>query len=182
VARNLLGTLALEDNDFALAESSFRQTTIVAPNSPEAHANLGLSLLHRGRAAEAADSLEQAVLLARGKVSVRTNLAVAYCALEQYGKAIPELEAVLDSAPDLPQANFHYGVTLMKTGETDRAIRCFHSVIASDPKMWHSHLYLARLYEQKQQRNQAVRYAHMAVKLSGGFPEATELLRQLESQ
>jgi tetratricopeptide (TPR) repeat protein len=99
-----LGTLALELEDAALAESALRRAVERWPESADAHEKLGLALAWQGRRDEAAAQLETACRLDPTLASAQLNLAVVLAQQGRLGEARARATEALRLRPSYPQA------------------------------------------------------------------------------
>ncbi|MGH2923331.1 MAG: tetratricopeptide repeat protein [Solirubrobacterales bacterium] len=90
----------------------------------------GMELLEDGDFEEAKEPLEEAARRAPEKSSVREALGRVYFRTHDYGGAVGEFEAVVETHPVNDYAHFCLGRALTKTGETGRARH--HLALASN--------------------------------------------------
>ncbi len=91
------------------------------PEQHQAHAQRGVLLLRAGRAAEAADALEEAVRLRPQLASLHTNLATAFLAGNELGRAEQHYRLALERNQGVFQAWFNLGRILAATNRRDDA-------------------------------------------------------------
>jgi Tfp pilus assembly protein PilF len=92
VGRHLAdGMAALDRRDMNAAEAEFRAALKLDPSSADAHSDLGLVHLMRGRSEEAIRENREAVRLAPGRADLLRNLGVA---LSMAGRSSEALEAL----------------------------------------------------------------------------------------
>jgi tetratricopeptide (TPR) repeat protein len=105
-----LGELALELQAPRLAEPFLRQSVTVAPDSGEAHEQLGLAIALGGRYEEAIGSFREAVRINQRDASAHLNLAVAYAETgrvadaRQHAREALRLEPAYERARQLLEA------------------------------------------------------------------------------
>ena len=83
--------------------------------------------------AQAAMFLEQALLLAPDKNSIREALGRSYYALGRYGPAAREFEELLRRAPTNDYAQFALARCLLKSNDTTGALRAARLAVAMAP-------------------------------------------------
>ena len=102
-----LADVMLSQERFAEAEYGYRRYIAAAPTDAHAHRNLGLSLVHQGRVAEAIPILERAVQLDPGDGAVRLYLGNAFMAVKRPDAAEEHYRAgwrLVPESPTLPKA------------------------------------------------------------------------------
>lgn len=105
-----------------------------------AHGERAYELFHKGRRfladrhpAQAAMFLEQALLLAPDKNSIREALGRSYYALGRYGRAAQEFEELLRRAPTNGYAHFALARCLLKADDAAGALRAARLAVAMAP-------------------------------------------------
>jgi tetratricopeptide (TPR) repeat protein len=78
-----VGTVLLEDQNFAAAAARFQAALAIRPDWPEAHNNLGIALASQGRIAEALTHFERAVALKPDLTDARVNRDQARAVLKK---------------------------------------------------------------------------------------------------
>lgn len=100
----LRGQRALEEGDWATAESLLSQAVSRDPRSAEAYFYLGVALSSQEEMGDAAEAYQNALRLEPELAEAHWNLALAYAALNRPAQAIAEFEAFLALRPDSPDA------------------------------------------------------------------------------
>lgn len=82
--------------------------------------------------------IEQALSIQPGMPEALSDRAIIYAMNRETGKALEDLDAALRANPKFAKAHFLRGKTLQAQGNTDGALKCFDSAIASaqDPKAY----------------------------------------------
>ena len=93
------GSRALQQGDYAAAESAFRQALSGAPRSVEILNDLAIAIARQGREDEAISLYERALRIKPGDAITRRNLGVAYFRAHHYKKALPLLESFSRATP-----------------------------------------------------------------------------------
>ena len=99
----------------------YRAALALAPEYPDAWCNLGLVVLHEGRAAEAVHCERQALRLDPDHVEALNNLGIALHALNGLSEAENHFRAVLRLVPDHANATLNLGVIRQSLGHLEEA-------------------------------------------------------------
>lgn len=113
----------LEDFDPEAAKTAYRRAILLAPSSPDAHANLGRLLYEEGKLAEAARHFGRAFELDSSDSTSVFNLGVS---LEDLGNPDAALEAyrrAITAEPELASAHFNLSRLHEARGESADALR-----------------------------------------------------------
>ena len=81
-------------------------------------------------ASQAVTAYEQALVLDRDNLDVRTDMATAYLHTGNPMKGVSEIKRVLEADPTHLNANFNYGLMLTMINRPDKAIEQFEKVMA----------------------------------------------------
>lgn len=148
----------------------------------QARNDLGVQYLRLGR-------LHEAYMEFLGAVSSQPTIPEPYINLgyllaqqHQYATALVHLERALQLAPTHWQALTWAGVSLMETGELDRAEQCLKKALEFSLPQEGSfvHLYLANLYLRKGNKPQALAHAEAYLNEFPHAPDAQEVRRKIE--
>ena len=128
-------------------ESNFNNWLKVGDRFTEAYKNTQDSLIQPALVLKASAAYKKAVELDKSSLDARTGLGIAY--VNGSGspmEGIQLLLAVVKEDPKNIKANMNLGLFSMKSGQFDKAIDRFKTVVAqnSDPEAW---FYLASSYE-----------------------------------
>lgn len=137
-----IGFLALQDKDWARGERFFRkvieirepqQTSGPDTQLESAYFYLGTALTEQKEYEDAANYLKRAILLRRDASDSHYALAYAYNKMGLDSKYRQELENTLLFDPKMPEANYDYGLLLLKDGDKGGAAEHFRTSIAAAP-------------------------------------------------
>ena len=106
------------------------------------------SFRERGHFQEAADALQQVIVLEPGLSGAYSKLADNLLDLQQYKQAIPALRKVVQFTPDSARARFNLAKALIKTGDLEGAIPELEFTEAKTPQLIEAHLLLEMVYTQ----------------------------------
>jgi tetratricopeptide (TPR) repeat protein len=92
------------------------------PDDANAHADLGLALVHRGKLEEAVNALRVAIRLRPDLDAAHHNLGLALVLRGEDDAAIGEFRAALRLDPDVAETHANLGSALMRQGNHDAAV------------------------------------------------------------
>jgi protein O-GlcNAc transferase len=117
------------------------------PDLPEAHHNLGLTLVNAGAPARALPELERAVELRPDGAPFHVSLAWALLALGRVDASLAHCRRALALAPSLASAHHHLANALVEQGDRAGAIASYRRAVELDPTDHdaHSNLILVAL-------------------------------------
>lgn len=132
VAHNGIGMIAVSNDQSNIAEHHFRKATTHAPDWPDPHLNLGILLLHGGRARRAVKMFERVIELSPEQTGVRYLLAQA---LQKQGKkdaCEEQLRKILSELPDHGPACNDLGIIEAQRSNFDEAVDLFRRAADSE--------------------------------------------------
>jgi predicted O-linked N-acetylglucosamine transferase (SPINDLY family) len=132
-ALHLLGVIAYQQRDYALAIERISQAIQLQPGAARFYNNLGVALCAAGRCADALRAHEAALRLEPGQETFHYNHGNTLLAADDAPAAIRAYQAALKIAPNLPVARNMLGVAFVQAGQIDDAIAAFQRAIAEDP-------------------------------------------------
>lgn len=117
-AMDALGTVYLETGDYPACEQMARQGLSVAPYSTSLHVLLGLARSSQGANDEGAEEYRKAIAIDPQCASAHRNLGLYYVDIENYPRAIEELETYLQLEPGGEEADkLRESVERLKAGQ-----------------------------------------------------------------
>ena len=135
-----LGNATIARNsDYRTSLAIWQATVGTSPNSPDAHANLGVALADLGRNGEAIQHYHQALRLGPGSPLVHTNLGNALAALGRTEEAIQQHQEALRLKPGYAEAHTNLGATLAGLGKTEEAIEHYTEALRLKPDFAEAH-------------------------------------------
>jgi len=108
-----IGSVLVEQGEYAKAEAPLRKAVALAPDSPQAAVMLATALMNQGKLRETVALLEGPAQDANAPMPCLLLLGQAYLQLKDYAKAKPCFEAAVRKAPEF--ANAHYGLAMACT-------------------------------------------------------------------
>lgn len=119
---NAQGLKAVEATDLETASEAFRRALEADLWYAPAHNNLGLTLLHEGRAYEAAWEFHYAAKLMPGSVSATNNLGLVMERVGRLDEAIELYHDALKISPENIEVMGHLARAYVKAGHQDRSL------------------------------------------------------------
>ncbi|MCX5788203.1 MAG: tetratricopeptide repeat protein [Elusimicrobia bacterium] len=179
----------------ALLVEQAQEILQAAPDSPDAHHNLGMALLKVGSAAEAVGEFEKALQLNPRYSEAHSDLAAALGGVGRNDEALAHLKEALRLNPDNAQAHYNLGLRYHQTGRIAEAIAQYQETLRIKPDDPDAHnnlgvalLSVGRTAEAVDQERQALRanpnypYAHynmgLALQSLGKTADAMEQFEQ----
>jgi tetratricopeptide (TPR) repeat protein len=115
---------AYQDQDqWSLAEDSYREFLRLVPNSAAGHSNLGIVYVHERKFEDATREYQAAINIDSSLSGVYLNLGIAYFQQGKYDAATPVLEKFLSSNPQNRQAQELLGLCDLELDKYEDAIR-----------------------------------------------------------
>lgn len=141
-----LARVLLEDRQPQPARAVLEHVTSIAPESPEAHSDLGILLLNDGRFEDAIRELGRAVQLAPGSSRYSLRLAEGLILWKHYGTALEFLTAVKDRFESLPDYRYKLGLAYYGLHQFPRAIAEFERIAREQPDLDPVRFFLGNCY------------------------------------
>jgi tetratricopeptide (TPR) repeat protein len=159
----------------AEAAEEYRRVVALAPDMPEAHANLGVVLANSGQFEEAVKAYQTALRLAPSLKPVELNLGIAHYRAGHFDQAVGVLDAYLHSLSDSLQARQLLGLSLVELGRDREAAAHLEEALCQQPDDA-AVLYSLGLAYLRLRRPEASQMANRLSELPAGRP-ASHLLR-----
>jgi tetratricopeptide (TPR) repeat protein len=131
-ANNLMGTIAMEAKDFAVAVEFLEKAVASRPRDPLIRHNLASALLNLSDHHEAITHLRKALDVKPGQIDSLALMALAYNQVSRSADALRFAEKALRLSPDHPSARMAYGEALINLGRMDEAASYFNQAIADN--------------------------------------------------
>lgn len=173
------------DNDPERAIEAYRATLVHDPKSALVRARLAAELVKLGAFSEAKGLCEEAVKLDPNYVDSYLLLAGIQVAAKEYDGAITTYAKALKVEPDNRDALLYHGVTLAEVGRTKEGVAELEHLVKlkdaaeSNIDQAVAFYYLAKIYDQSSQKEQAVGALKQALKRRPGFAKAALALADL---
>lgn len=177
-----LGLDQLNRGNVTAALAHFQTAAHWDPYSPAIRRELAVVLSQLGRPGESLAELQTAVRLAPRDAEFHYLLALAWNESGDPAKTTSELERAVQLDPHHARAWYNLGLARNAAGDPTGAIQALLSAESADPQDPRAPYARATIHARLGQWEEARRAARRALELNPQFPEATALLRQLETK
>ena len=132
-AHNEIGVIYMDQNNFDMAISEFKEAIKINPSFDQAYDNLGVAYDKSGNLKEAVLAHKKALELSPYNVKIYNNLGNAYIKMKQYNKAIEAYKKALELNPHYKAVYNNIGVIYYKQGMYDEAKKYWQQALEIDP-------------------------------------------------
>ena len=162
-ALNLLGMIAMAQDEFAKACHLLDAAIKQVPTSPELHNNRGNALLELGRHGEAIRAFEEAIRLKGTYADPHNGIGNVLVVMKRHAEAIPHFRKAIALQPEYAQAFSNLGVAYNAIGEQGMAIEACKQAMRLDGALVEPCVALGDAYVARTQVDQAIpAYEHAA--------------------
>ncbi len=144
----------------------------IDPADPGAHNNLGVLYFRRGLVDEAIAEFSRALALDERMRVARRNLEIAYGKAGIPERRAMELEQRLAESPDDIGALVESGIAEKSAGRLDQAEHKFRRAMEHDPDSSVLHFFLAEIYYNRGNGEEALRFLKRSIDLNPANPDA----------
>ena len=113
--------------------------------------------------------------------SIYCHRGVCYKELEDFNKAIEELERARDSNPELKEIHNLLGYCFFRSGEHVKAIEAFEQAISIDPGSAIDYANIASNLQKLDMKDAAIRWYEMALELDPDLSWARDKMQELQA-
>ena len=145
IANNLMGLLCLQTKRFEEATQYIEKALSIAPNDPQAEANLGIALYGLERLEEAAGHFHNSLKMAPNNPKVYNNLGNIYFRLRRVDDAILCYRQALAIQPSYAEVHFNLGSALASKRRYEEAVASLQQCLALQPEFPEGRRSLAQL-------------------------------------
>jgi Tfp pilus assembly protein PilF len=132
-AEELLGTIWLQQRDYAKAREQFTHLLTIAPQNYGAHFNLGILAMREGKSDDALRELHAAAAVNPRSAPVHEALGSLYFGRRDLEHASNEFKEAIKLDPRFLRAHYNLGRVLVKEQRTSEAAQEFRNALAIDP-------------------------------------------------
>ncbi len=173
------GMEAFGKGDVAKATEQFEEAARLAPDSAEAHTNLGLLYLQLSRIDDGIKELEKAVELDPEPIKTQLQLAAAYAQGEQVENAVAGFEKVLESLSDLSdpltfEATLSLASLYFAAGRVEESITTYEKTLEAQPDSPASLLGLDKCHFNQGDQERALELFERVVATAPESPQAKD--------
>jgi arylsulfatase A-like enzyme/Flp pilus assembly protein TadD len=166
-----LGRALVHRQKYQEALPVLRTATEKNPASGMAHYELGLALIKTGQWEAALPEMQAAVVCTPNSAQLHFYAGAVHLRLKHIPEATAEFENSLKIEPDHFLANLKYGEMLFREGDAAAALPKLTRAAKVDPKSAEAHAFLADVYQQLGQPQNASRERAKAEQLKTQAPE-----------
>jgi tetratricopeptide (TPR) repeat protein len=138
--------LYTDSENYEHSVTCFRKAYQENPSIKQAHYEVGASLIHLDRPAEAIPELQQELTISPDDPEVQYYLAYALLQTSHKMEAAALLQTVIAAKPDHAQAQYQLGKLLLEDGKTEQAIKHLEIAEQYDPATDYIHYQLQSAY------------------------------------
>ncbi len=179
------GLTAFNEGDYEKAAEALEKAAHLAPDAPEAHANLGLTYLQLSRTEEGIGELEKAVALKPEQSTTQIQLASAYAQAGQLDESVTAFEKALENAEDLSdpvsfEATLNLASLYFAVGRVEEATATYERAVAAQPESPDALLGLGKCHFNQGDEQKALDYFERVVSAAPDSRQATEARTVIE--
>jgi len=142
-AVNVLGAVAEQSGQYALAETFFRYALDLRPDIAQLHGNLAVVLRRQGKIDAAVEVFKAALDIDPRQESYYLAVADVYVKFKEEGLLLAWLEKALQQCPGSAALLVQMGEAVKRTGKTELALTYFRKALKLAPKVSYIHQTLA---------------------------------------
>lgn len=177
---NNLGAITAGKSDFNGALDYFKRAGAWNPHLEGLDYNLGHAAFMASQFADAVAPLTRYVAAHPDNSSIRNALAISQFMARDYKGCVTTLKHVADLSAEIPQIQFVYADSLVKTGEVAAGKERLASLEAAHPEIPDVHRGLGEAFEQEGDTQNALREFQAAAGLHANDPETQYDLATLD--
>jgi protein O-mannosyl-transferase len=151
------------------AETLWRTTYRLNPDSWMAHDYLGLQYLRQGQLDGAIVQFKKAVEIKPGFVDGLDNLGIALMQKGRVDEAITQFQNVLKIKPGYPDACNSLGIALLRKGRVDEAITSYEAALRTNPDFTDAHYNLGKALFDKGKMDEAIIQYQEALRIEPAY-------------
>jgi tetratricopeptide (TPR) repeat protein len=153
---HLLGSILIEQNQFADAEACYAQALNLERDHLESRIGLGRVRLAQNRGKEAVEEFRRAVKLQPRAARTHNHLGVALLQLDRAAEAEAAFRAALQAQPEFLPARLNLGSALVALGKADEAIAGYQELLRTNPANTAARIKLGRTLAQQGSAEEAI--------------------------
>ncbi len=120
------GYNASMEKNYDEAIEYYKKAIVINSNYADAHANLGVTYIQKGKFDEAISNLKQAITIDQKNVGAHYNLGLVYDKKGKIDEAILEYEKTIDINPSFAKAYQNLGIAYFEKNLKSMAAECFY--------------------------------------------------------
>jgi len=171
-AMNLLGVIAAQNKNHALAVQLIRRAITIDAHNATAHYNLGLALNELNQLEDALSSYEHAIAIKPDYYYAHNNKGNALKGLKRLEEALVSYNLAIQCKTDYVEAYFNRSNILLELKRLDEALVSYKHTIQLDPDFAEAHFSCGIVFLELKRFDEAVVSFDRAVKLKADYAEA----------
>ncbi|HET6882988.1 MAG TPA: tetratricopeptide repeat-containing glycosyltransferase family protein, partial [Pirellulales bacterium] len=152
--------------------TSQRQAVGQAPQSAQAHNDLGLTLYEQGRFDEAAVAFRQALEVKPDLAEAHNNLGLVRASQGKLDEAIASYRRAIVLKPSFAEAHNNLGIALRQSGQAEAAVASCREAARLKPELPEAHNNLGSALEEVGQYDEAIAVLERALRIKPDFAKA----------
>ena len=168
---NNLGAIAATESNYTGALKYFERAATWNPASEGLDYNMGRAAFMASKFSEAVPPLSRYVRLHPGDSGIRGALAMSQFMTHNYSGCLEALRGAGDSITSIPQMQYIYAESLVKTGQVAAGKARLLKLEAAHPEIAEVHRGLGEIAEHEGDRQNAIKELEEANGLNGSDPE-----------
>jgi tetratricopeptide (TPR) repeat protein len=177
---NNLGAIAASGKDYGEALTYFQHAEEWNPSLDGLDYNWGRAAFSASRFGDAIMPLSRHLRLHPEDSSVRVALGISQFMTRDYGGCLKTLQLAEKSSAAIPQVEYVYADSLVKTGQISSGMERLHSLEKLHPEIAEVHGALGDALERQGERQKAIEELHTAIGLNPNDPETHYDLGKVE--
>lgn len=179
---NNLGAMAASSKDYAAALACFRRAAEWNPNLTSLDYNWGHAAFMSAHFQDAVPPLTRYLSAHPRDTSIRSVLAISQFMTKNYDAVVKTLEPVLSGIDAVPQVEYVYAASLVKTGQTAAGVERLTAMEKNNPSIPDVHRSLGEAYAEGNHpnRKKAAEEFAAAIRLNPRDAEAHDALGTLD--
>jgi protein O-GlcNAc transferase len=175
-ANYLFGVLAIQTQNFALAEKHLRHAIRLNPLHAHAFAELGKAVSYQKRFAESLTLLKQAVAMMPSLHVALHDIATSWVSMGLFEQAVECLQHLTSLVPESFESWVHLGCAFHGMGKPFEAVAALTTAIQLNPSLPEAHFNLGRSLSQLGRFQEAAAALEQVLRLSPDDAETLSLL------
>ncbi len=168
---NNLGAITASENNFSDALKYFRQAAAWSPSLEGLDYNMGHAAFMASDFADAVPALSRYIRSHPGDSRIRGALAMSQFMIHQYSACIDALKGAGEDVKAIPQMQFIYAESLVKTGQVAAGKERLETMEAAHPEIPDVHRGLGEVAELRRDWQAAIKELDRAAQLTASDPE-----------
>jgi tetratricopeptide (TPR) repeat protein len=177
---NNLGAIAAQGGDYARALIYFQRAWEWSPSLQGLDYNWGRAAFLASRFADAIMPLSHYLVSHQDDSSTRVSLGISQFMTHDYDGCVKTLQPAEGTPSTIPQVEFVYADSLVKTGQILSGLERLKSLEASHPEIAEVHRALGEALRYRDKKQNAIDELQIALKLDGNDPETHYDLGKIE--